>query len=129
MLLMHSKSPALPSTCERITFCALPSIDTLVIVVLPRSTRQPASSNREAANIRAVRMASPCGVAVGSHVAEQRHVRLADRQRFGPLLEVDRAAAAVVAADRGDCLEVDDGRAVHLLEHRRVEQAEQLADR
>src|SRR3546814_2217099 len=64
-----------------------------------------------------------------SHVAEQGHERLADRQRFGPLLEPDRAAAAVVACDRRDRLEVDDGRAVHLLEHRRVEQAEQLADR
>src|SRR3546814_2795042 len=85
-------------------------------------------------------LGSPCGCRDGvgstnewfvraarlSHVAEQGHERLADRHRLGPLLEPDRAAAAVVACDRRDRLEVDDGRAVPLLEHRRVEQAVQI---
>src|SRR3546814_8226327 len=53
---MHSKSPAPPLTEERITFCALPSIDTLVIVVVPASILQPASSNSGVASRMAVRI-------------------------------------------------------------------------
>src|SRR3546814_5209566 len=75
-------------------------------------------------------LGSPCGCRDGvgstdewfvraarlSHVAEQGHERLADRQRFGPLLEPDRAAAAVVACDRRDRLGVDDRSEEHTSE-------------
>ena len=62
------------------------------------------------------------------HVAEQAHEGLADGQRFRPVLQAHRAAAAVVADDAGDRLQVDDGGAVDLLEVRGVQPRQQFLE-
>src|SRR4051812_49361563 len=63
-----------------------------------------------------------------SHLPEQVGVRLADGQRFRPVLQAQVEVAAAVADHAVDRVDVDDDRPVHLPEHDRVQLRRELAD-
>ena len=62
------------------------------------------------------------------HGLEQMHVSAAYRQFLTPAANPHEQAAELVAPGAGEMVEIDDGRAVDLLEARRIEQRRQLGD-